>query len=292
MQLNDTQYVCLNGGSRLCFATYGAEDGVPLLYFHGWPSSRLQALSLDTIGKELGVTIYAPDRPGLGLSENIKGRTLHDWPHLVSDLLDQLNLPAVHLMGVSGGGPYALATACELNERILSTTIVCGAPPLAELEDRSEMIWPYRVLLRARPIIPAILKPAIPLTKWIASKRYNQPPLSWFVKTLSPADQEVLNGKEADDFALFSFREAVIKGAPGLLSDADAYTNRWDLDYSLITKPVHFWHGTADRNIPFKMAKHLAAQVPHATSHWIEDEGHYSLPIKHSRAIITEMLNA
>ncbi len=285
-----TQHVTLSNGRSLCYATYGAENGTPLLYFHGWPSSRLQAHSIDALGKEMNITVYAPDRPGMGQSEHIEGRVLQDWPSLVNEFLDVLHLPSAHLMGVSGGGPYALATACALNERILSTAIVCGAPPLAEIEDRSEMIWPYRALLQARPMIPAILKQAIPLTRWIASKKYSEAPLSWFVNTLSIKDQDVLKGNDADIFALYSFREALINGAPGLLQDADAYTNRWDLDYTQITKPVHFWHGTADQNIPFKMAQHLAAQIPQAIPHWVEDEGHYSLPIHHSRSILAHMV--
>ena len=286
------QFVTLGSGQRLCYATFGAEQGIPLLYFHGWPSSRLQAHSLDNLGKELGVTIYSPDRPGLGQSDHMENRVLQDWPSIVSEFMDLLGLPAAHLMGVSGGGPYALATACALNDRILSTSIVCGAPPLAELEDRSAMIWPYRALLKARPIMPALLKPAIPLTRWIASKTYEEPPLSWFVSTLAQKDRDILKKDEANLFALYSFREALSKGAPGLIIDADAYTNRWDLDYTQITHPVHFWHGTADQNIPFNMAQHLASQIPQAIPHWLEGEGHYSLPIQHSRDILNCMLMA
>ena len=285
-----TQYCPMISGHRMCYAEFGAEGGTPLLYFHGWPSSRLQAHSLDQLGKELGITVYAPDRPGLGQSDHYEGRVLKDWPTMVAQFLDYLGHERAYLMGVSGGGPYALATACALNERIISTSIVCGAPPLAEIEDRSEMIWPYRALLQARPIIPALMKPVIPLTKWIASKTYDEPPLSWFVQTLSSKDQEILKGDEANLFALYSFREALANGAPGLIIDADAYTNRWDLDYNEISHPVHFWHGTADQNIPFKMAQHLAAQVPNAVPHWLEGEGHYTVPIQHSREILAHMV--
>ena len=286
---NETQHLTMGSGKRLCYATYGAEAGTPLLYFHGWPSSRLQAQSLDKLGKELGVTVYAPDRPGLGQSDQIEGRRLHDWPSIVSEFLDKLHLPQAHLMGVSGGGPYALATACALNDRILSTSIVCGAPPLAEIEDRKTMIWPYRALLKARPIMPVFMRPTLSLTRWIASKRYDQPPLSWFTSTLASSDQEVLKTQDGDDFALHSFREALTNGAPGLLLDADAYTNRWDLDYTQITKPIHFWHGTDDQNIPFQMAEHLCGQIPQATPHWLPGEGHYSLPIRHSDQIMAEI---
>ena len=285
-----TQFISLSSGRKLCYAEFGAENGIPLLYFHGWPSSRLQARAVHKLGKKLGITIYAPDRPGLGQSDNQEGRTLKDWPIIVEEFINHLNLKQpIHVQGVSGGGPYALATACALNNRIATTSIVCGAPPLQELPNRNEMIWPYRALLKVRPIIPAIMKPALPITKWIASKDYDEAPLSWFVKTLSKADQTMFGQDDTADFALYSFREAFSMDAPGLLIDADAYSERWNLDYSQITHPVHFWHGTADQNIPFSMAKHLASQIPNAITHWLEGEGHYTIPIKHSEKILATL---
>lgn len=285
------QYITLSSGRKLCYAEYGAENGLPLLYFHGWPSSRLQARTLDTLGKELGVTIYAPDRPGLGKSENQLNRRLHDISETVEDILTQLRITdKVHLLGVSGGGPYALATACALNDRVSSTSIVCGAPPLAEFKDNKGMNPTYRLLLQLRPVLPALLKPALPITKWVASKTYQEPPLSWFVKTLAPADQKIFLEDKATLFALDSFREALTENAPGLILDADAYSAPWNLDFTKISHPVHFWHGTADQNLPFHMAKELAAMVPKAIPHWIEGEGHYSLPIQHSRDILLSAL--
>ena len=286
-----TQFLKLKSSRHLCYSEYGAERGIPLIYFHGWPSSRLQARTLDALGKELGVTVYALDRPGVGQSDHHKGRVLHDMPSVIEEFASQLNLtPPFHLLGISGGGPYALATACALDSQIASTSIVSGAPPLAEFNDKREMILPYRVLLKLRPIMPAIIKPALPFTKWVASKTYQEPPLSWFVQTLAPADQKIFLEDDATLFALHSFREAFTCDAPGLITDADAYSSPWDLDYSKINHPVHFWHGTEDQNIPFKMAKYLASQVPNAIPHWLSGEGHYTVPIKYGREFLSAVL--
>ena len=286
-----SQFITLCNGSRLCYAEYGADNGSPLLYFHGWPSSRLQARTLDLLGKELGLTIYAPDRPGMGQSEHIQKRTLEDFPGFMSDFLAQIGIyEKVHLLGISGGGPYALATACALNGQIASTSIVSGAPPLADFQNTKGMNGTYRMLLKLRPFLPALIKPAIPFTKWAASKTYADPPLSWFVQTLAPADKKLFLEDKATLFALDSFREAFINDAPGIITDADTYSAPWNLDYSHISHPVHFWHGTADRNLPFYMAEHLAAQIPNSIPHWLRDEGHYSVPIQYSREILQAVL--
>ena len=65
----DPQFLTLRSGRRLCFAEYGALDGQPVFYFHGWPSSRLQASLLSALARERGLRLIAPDRPGAGRSD-------------------------------------------------------------------------------------------------------------------------------------------------------------------------------------------------------------------------------
>lgn len=282
-----SQFFQLENGLRVCYAEYGAEAGTPLIYYHGWPSSRLQAQTLDRIGKERGMTVYALDRPGLGRSDHDKNRKLQDISTVISEFLEHRQVEEkIHLLGVSGGGPYALATACALNERIQTTSVVCGAPPLAEFKGTKGMNPTYRALLKMRPLLPTLIKPALPVTKWVASKTYDEPPLSWFVKTLAPEDRRIFTEDETSLFALDSFREALAQNAPGLILDADAYTLPWELDYETITHPVHFWHGTEDQNLPLYMTEQLASQVPTSIPHWLEGEGHYSVPIKYAEEIL------
>ncbi len=119
----------------MAFAEYGQPDGEPVFFCHGWPASRLQAGLLHNEGLELGARIIAPDRPGIGFSPIQKGRRLRDWPALIGGLADTLELDRFRILGVSGGGPYALATAWGLPERTIAASVVCGAPPLADRHD-------------------------------------------------------------------------------------------------------------------------------------------------------------
>jgi pimeloyl-ACP methyl ester carboxylesterase len=56
----------LPDGRSLSFAEYGAPQGRPLFYFHGWPSSRIEFAGLngDAIAAELNVRVIAMDRHG------------------------------------------------------------------------------------------------------------------------------------------------------------------------------------------------------------------------------------
>src|SRR3990170_989632 len=82
----------LNDGRKLGFAQYGDLKGKPVFYFHGWPASRLSAKIYDDLAKKLYVRIISPDRPGFGLSDYKKDRTLLDWPDDVLALADFLKI--------------------------------------------------------------------------------------------------------------------------------------------------------------------------------------------------------
>jgi hypothetical protein len=70
----------LRGGRRLGYAEWGDPRGGPLLFFHGWPGSRIEARLGDKAASVSGVRLIAIDRPGMGLSDFQPGRTLLDWP--------------------------------------------------------------------------------------------------------------------------------------------------------------------------------------------------------------------
>ncbi|MEM9081194.1 MAG: hypothetical protein AAGC74_10935, partial [Verrucomicrobiota bacterium] len=50
--------------------------------------------------------------------------------------------------------------------------------------------------------------------------------------------------------------------------------------------PVGFWHGEADRNIPFGMVKRYVDWVPTAERHFFAGEGHYSLALRKAPEVV------
>jgi pimeloyl-ACP methyl ester carboxylesterase len=59
----------LRDGRRLGYAEGGDPAGRPLLYFHGWPGSRVEGRLGDEAARAKGVRLIALDRPGMGLSD-------------------------------------------------------------------------------------------------------------------------------------------------------------------------------------------------------------------------------
>lgn len=241
----------LSSGLRLCYAEFGDPQGVPTFYFHGWPCSRLHAWTMHEAALKQGIRLICPDRPGLGLSDDHPERQLLDWPPVIEELAHHLGWEKFHIIGVSGGGPYAL---------------VCGAPPIGELGTQ-DLFWIYRLLIRLRKVSAIALGLVLGFGAELASKHQHDFPLRNLVGLLSPSDQASLQNPGHFNTMALSFRHAVRNGTRGLITDADIYLNPWNFRFSDITIPVHFWHGKQDRNIAWTYAEKIARQIPNAITH-------------------------
>jgi hypothetical protein len=112
------------------YASYGTPPSptVPrILYCHGFPGSRLEAAIIADFSFSNPFRVLAIDRPGMGLSIFQPNRRILDWPADVLALMDWLKIERFHIVGDSGGAPYALVCAKEIpRTRILSVFIVFG----------------------------------------------------------------------------------------------------------------------------------------------------------------------
>jgi pimeloyl-ACP methyl ester carboxylesterase len=125
------QYILLTDSRRLAYCDYGPLTGFPVFYFHGTPGSRLEAQLADQAARQHDIRLLALDRPGIGRSDLQPGRKLLDWPQDMAATADQLGLDRFGVIGFSGGGPYALACAYALPERLNFVALVGSWAPVA-----------------------------------------------------------------------------------------------------------------------------------------------------------------
>src|SRR5262245_19165426 len=142
-----THLIEVPGERKVAVESYGDPQGSPVFFFHGWPSSRFQGQLGDAAARDLGIRWLAVDRPGVGNSDLHIGRSLAEWPAVIAALADYFEAPTFRVFGVSGGGPYALACAWGLPDRVLSAAVVSGAPPLAGRTNVSNLMPAYQLLL-------------------------------------------------------------------------------------------------------------------------------------------------
>ncbi|MES2569978.1 MAG: alpha/beta hydrolase [Verrucomicrobiota bacterium] len=278
-------------GLRVALDEDGDPNGLPVFFFHGWPASRLQGAGFGLAARELGIRLLSPDRPGVGFSSLQAGRRLLDWPPVVREVAEQLGLERFRILAVSGGGPYALATAYALPERIERVVVVSGAPPLGPEVDKKKLLAVYRWLLAIYRHQPGILRQLFRLARPLATLR----PPRWIwpllLRFVPPEDRKSLRDPAVFEGSFGCYKEAWRSGSEGVVSDAEVYAQNWGFAPEAIKVPIRLWHGKADASFSWHLAEELAASLPRCETRFIEGEGHYSLPIRYKREILEDLLS-
>jgi pimeloyl-ACP methyl ester carboxylesterase len=286
----DDHTLMLSSGRKLAYAEYGDPAGVPMFFFHGWPGSRLQGEFMQEVGQKLGLRIVSPDRPGIGLSEFQPGRRLLDWPAVIRELADQLGWENFHVLGVSGGGPYVLACAHALPERLLSASVVCGAPPLREV-GMQDLMWTYRLALWGQRRLPWLLGAGLAVAGQFMRLPANSPLMALHISKMCPRDQMALHTPKLYRILMANGRVGVGSPVRALSLDGDIYSSDWGIDFVRVLYPIRYWHGGRDINIPASMVERFVAKMPNASLTVLPEEGHYSLPMLCIDKIVGELLS-
>jgi len=285
--------VQLENGAVVAFQEYGDANGAPVVFCHGWPSSRIMARLTDEPARELGVRIISPDRPGISGSSLQPNRKLADWPRVIGRVLDQLGIGEFRALAISGGAPYAYAMAAAMPERVRAIAIVCGAIPMAELEDARGLLPLYRWMLalyRSRPqLLRGLFHIARPILALRPPVRFR--PLLLKMLKLRPCDAESLRDAAAFEAIFESQRRAWRGSAEGVMADGQIYAQPWGFSLEDIRAPVRLWHGNQDRAFSVRLAEEIASRLPNCKARFIEDAGHYSLPIRYMREILKDLIS-
>ena len=279
-------------GYSLAYQEYGDPVGAPVLFFHGWPSSRTMAELTDAAAKEAAVRIISPDRPGISRSEFAAGRKLLDWPAIVKALADHLGLDRFYVLAISGGAPYAYAAGWAIPQRIKAMAIASGAPPLLELTDHTGLLPLYRWMLALYRKRPGLLRFGFRIARPLALMGLPIRLRPILLKLLQPCDAESLRDSAAFNACFESQRKAWRGSAMGVMIDAQIYAEPWGFPLEEVGVPVRLWHGTKDRSFSLTVAKEVAARLPNCVAHYVERAGHYSLPIRNMPQILRDLLSA
>lgn len=280
------------GGLRLAWTEYGDPAGFPLIYCHGWPSSRLQAALVHHLARERALRVLAFDRPGIGHSDFQPGRTLENWPETIASFADSQGIGEFVQLGISGGGPYVLACAAMLPDRVRASAVLSGAVPLADGQRRGLHPF-YRLLIPLRRLPYPWFTRALEHAARSATGPPDKAPLSWILRTIPAVDREtLLRNPEVFHALALSFSDGVRQGGRGVMEDAAIYLQPWNLPLQRIARPIRYWHGGADRHISAGMARTFVATIPHARLDVDPADGHFSLAIRRARCALDHLAGA
>lgn len=285
--------VQLHDGAVVAFQEYGDPTGTPVIFCHGWPSSRTMAQLTDEAARALGVRIISPDRPGISGSSMQLDRKLSDWPRVAEQLVDDLGIDEFRILAISGGAPYAYATAVAMPERVRAIAVVGGVIPFAELKDFKGLLPLYRWMLAFYGNRPQLLKQLFRLARPFLSFRapIRLRPLLLKLLLLRPCDAASLRDGAAFEAIFESQRRAWRGSTEGVMIDAQIYAQPWGFALEDVDVPVRLWHGVEDRAFAVQLAEEMSNRFQNCKARFIPNEGHYSLPIRHMREILEDLIS-
>ena len=268
--MRDAQFG-LSDGRALAYTDIGEPDWPCVFFFHGAPSSRLRVAYLEERFLEMEVRVVSPDRPSYGGSSPQPGRTMADWPSDVVALADALSIERFMVAGHSSGGPYALACAALLPQRVTAAITLGGITDMGW-----EGAWDGYVdseveLMRAPDEEAAVA--------WCV-ERFGADGSGFMAAsgfTISGPDEALYEDEEVAGLLAAARAEAFRLGVAGYAQDCYIQGRPWPFDPGAIAAPVRVLHGDKDALMPSAHARHTAALIPGATLAMLPDHGHFTI---------------
>ncbi|MBV8950949.1 MAG: alpha/beta hydrolase [Actinobacteria bacterium] len=273
--------VALDDGRTLAYDEHGDPDGLPVVLLHGAPGSRRFLPDADAVGAA-GVRLVTFDRPGFGRSTRRPGRELLDTATDVAALLERLHIERAGLIGVSAGGPHALACAVSprLRGRVAGLTIVSAPGPLDEVPGAWESLGDHM-----RPT--AAMARREPSRSIRAIERYMAPAVAdpcAYLQGGPPADRALQTDPAVRPMLLADLQEAFRQGAAGLADDLVAFWRPWGFRVADVPPGARLWHGEQDTRGAADAA-YLARALPACRAATWPDAGHFAV-VTHWRDVL------
>lgn len=280
-----TGEMTLGDGRSLGFCEFGIGDGTPVLYQHGWPASRFEACLYSEAASKMGVRLISVDRPGFGRSQFQPGRTLLDWPSDIRELAANLGIDRFHLLGHSGGGPYAAACARELDDLLKGVAIVAGLSPMNDRRTREGMRIMNQFLLSVGRPAPWLLDLMMKMTARMAG---DPEKMKKGLSDLPEVDRDLIERFLPEVSRIVE--GAFAQGTRGATWEGRIYANPWGFDLEEIAVPVSIWQGTLDVNVPISNSQIYHEAIPGSRLEMVEGEGHFSMAINQGERILLDLV--
>jgi pimeloyl-ACP methyl ester carboxylesterase len=269
-----SQVMRLADGRRIGYAEYGDPHGLPVVALHGTPGSRFMFALTDAAARERGLRIFAPERPGYGLSDFRRADAFAQPAGDVEAFVEALALDCFALIGVSGGGPYAVAAAAAMPQRVVLLALIGPVGPIAECKGRIRMSKLHRLIFtqmgRSPTACASFFWSLRSLARYAPGVAYRL-----LMRRVTPSDRSVLLKPEVRANLQAAVREGLRPGVAGALQDLRLFTGAWKLPLAEIDAPAVVWQGSDDTIVPAGAAYHLAEQLPNCRLDVIQQAGHY-----------------
>lgn len=269
----------IDGGRQVGYARFGVADGTPVVAFSGTPGSRWFGAFFDVAARELGVSVYALERPGYGRSDAVEDRSFPTWADTVDTVAHRLDIDEFGVVAFSGGGPYALACGAALSDRVTGIGLASPAGPPGTFAKPSyrAALWLAR---NASPILSTLAGVGGRLTRAGDPEEVAPDYLGSDVLDVPVASELTAAEVAYGDIV------AGLDGGSGVASDLQLLARPWRIDLDRVTVPVTCFHSDEDEAVPLQAARELCDALPDAVLRVRRGEHHGEVVVRRREALL------
>jgi pimeloyl-ACP methyl ester carboxylesterase len=266
--------IAVSDDRQLGFAEFGDPQGRPVFWLHGTPGARRQIPTEARVDAEQQhIRLIGVDRPGIGSSTPHPYENVAEFAGDLRMVADTLGIGQMTVVGLSGGGPYTLACAAMMPDRVIAAGVLGGVAPTVGADAIAGgvvalgcMIAPmlevvgYPVQLAAAGLIKVIRPVA-------------GPALEIYARISPEADRQLLVRPE---FKAMFLDDLLNGGRKQLAPFADiiVFARNWGFRLDEVKVPVRWWHGDKDHIVPFSHGQHVVGRLPDAELYHLPGESH------------------
>ena len=267
--------IAVGEGRQLGFAEFGDPQGRAVFWLHGTPGARRQIpTEARTFAARKNIRLIGIDRPGIGSSTPHQYENVLGFTDDLRTIADTLGINRFAVIGLSGGGPYTLATAAAMPDRVVMAAVLGGVAPLIGEDGISSGLMELAKIVR--PVIEVADTPI----RWVAGTvikligPFGSPALDLYARISPDGDRNLLSRPEFKAMFLDDLLNGSRKQISAPLADVLLFSRPWGFDLGDVEVPVHWWHGDADHIIPFEHGVHAVSRLPDAELHVLAGESH------------------
>ncbi|SPM41347.1 Lysophospholipase, alpha-beta hydrolase superfamily [Mycobacterium numidiamassiliense] len=267
--------VAVGEDRQIGFAEFGDPQGRAVFWLHGTPGARRQIPTEARLyAKQHGIRLIGLDRPGTGSSSPHLYENIAASADDLRTIADILGIDKMAVIGLSGGGPYALAAAAAMPERVVAAGILGGVAPF--LGDEGITSGLMNLGKRAAPLLRLGGDPLrIGASLMVRAIRPFANTALFLYAAISPeGDRRLLTRPEFGAMFLDDLLNGSRKQLAAPFNDVVLFTRDWGFRLDEVKVPVRWWHGDSDHIVPFAHGQHAVALLPDAELIVLPGESH------------------
>lgn len=267
--------VAVGGGRRIGFAEFGSAQGRAVFWLHGTPGARRQIpVEARSYAEREHVRLIGLDRPGIGSSSPHRYENVLAFADDLRIVADTLGVDRMAVVGLSGGGPYTLAAAHAMPERVMAAGVLGGVAPVVGPDAISSGLMRLGTM-----VAPLLAVAGVPIGMGVTSiirvvRPFASPIIDLYGRLSPEADRQLLARPEFKAMFLDDLLNGSRKQMAAPFADVVVFTRDWGFRLEDVKVPVRWWHGDTDHIVPMEHGLHVVGRLPDAQFHHLPGESH------------------